>query len=300
MQNNKSILAYLSVIFAMVFWSMSFVWIKIVFESYSPITATVLRLILSSIMILSFGLISRKIQKIHKEDYKWIVLLAFFEPFLYFIGETGGMFYVSSTLGAVIISTIPMFCPIAEYIFFKEKVKANIYIGIFLSIIGVCVISMSNNILEGNSFKGIALLVLAIFSGVGQTLMIRKISARYNALTIVAMQNSIGTLLFLPIFFIFEFDKFITITPTREVIEALIYLSFFASTLAFILYTYSIGKLGISKSVVFCNVIPVFTAIFAYFILGEEITLTKFIGIGIVIFGLFLSQKKFKRKSLKF
>lgn len=293
---NKTTIAYMCVILSMICWSMSFVWIKIVFQAYTPITATLIRLILSSAMIISFSAIAKKLQRIRKEDYKWMLLLAFFEPFLYFLGETGGMFYVSPTLGAVIIATIPLFCPFAELIFYKEKVSPSLYIGIILSVIGVSVIAFNNSIMDGNSMKGVYLLCLAIFAGIGHTLIIRKVARRYNPLTIVAVQNSLGVFLFLPIFLIFEYNTFISITPSREVIEALIYLSIFASSLAFILYTYSINAIGISKSVVFCNTIPVFTAIFAYFIVGEEITPMKVLGIGIVVAGLFLSQIKFRKK----
>jgi drug/metabolite transporter (DMT)-like permease len=257
--------------------------------------ATFIRLVLSSAMILSISAIAKKLQKVKRKDYKWFLLIAFFEPFLYFIGETNGMFYVSSTLGAVVIATIPLFCPLGELLLYKAKISASLYIGIIISVIGVCVIAMDNSILEGNSMKGIYFLCLAIFAGTGHSLLIRKVSRNYNALSIVAYQNTIGIFLFMPIFFIFEYDTFITVVPTREVVEALIYLSIFASSLAFILYTYSLNHLGISKAVVFCNTIPVFTAIFAYFIVGEEITPIKILGIGIVVSGLFLSQIKYKK-----
>lgn len=289
---NKTRLAYIFLVLSMICWSMSFVWIKIVFQAYTPITATLIRLILSSIMIISISAIIGKLQKIRKEDYKWLFLLGFFEPFLYFLGETGGMFYLSPTLGSVIIATIPLFCPLAEMYFYKTKISSGLYLGIILSIIGVTIIALNNNITEGNSMKGIYLLCLAIFAGIGHSVLIRKVARKYNALTIVATQNSVGALLFLPLFLIFDYSSFINITPSREVIEAIIYLSIFASSLAFILYTFAINQLGISKAVVFCNIIPVFTAIFAYFIVGELITPIKVLGIGIVISGLFLSQIK--------
>jgi len=292
---NKTRLAYLCVILSMICWSMSFVWIKIVFQSYTPMAATFIRLVLSSAMILSFSAITRKLQKMKKEDFKWFLLLAFFEPFLYFIGETNGMFYVSSTLGAVVIATIPLFCPLSEMIFYKTKIVPSLFIGITLSVTGVCVIALDNDITAGNSLKGIYFLCLAIAAGVGHSTIVRKVARGYNAISVVAYQNTIGMFLFLPVFYFMEFDKFITVTPTQEVIEAIIYLSIFASSCAFILYTYAINQLGISKAVVFCNTIPVFTAIFAYFVVGEQITTIKILGIAIVVSGLFLSQVKYKK-----
>ena len=227
-----------------------------------------------------------------------MLLLAFFEPFLYFIGETTGMQYVSSTLGSVIISTIPLFCPIAERIFYKDKFSPNLYIGVLLSVIGVGVIVFQDGFkLAGDdSLKGIAFLFLAVFASLGYSVILRKTAHKYNPLTIISWQNFIGIFLFLPFFLGFEYKEFIAITPSKEVIKSLIYLSIFASSFAFIFYTYSMRHLGISKSSIFCNLIPVFTAFFAYWIIDEQLTSGKAIGISIVISGLFLSQIKVKRR----
>lgn len=298
MGNNKLLMAYISVVFAMICWSLSFIWIKIVFEAYTPITIIFLRLIISSAFLFAGSKLIKRLQKIRKEDYKLLLLLAFFEPFLYFIGETTGMQYVSSTLGSVIISTIPLFCPIAERIFYKEKFSPSLYIGILLSITGVCVIIFQNgfNIAGDSSLKGIAFLFLAVFATLGYSVVLRKTAHKYNPLTIISWQNFIGIFLFLPFFLGFEYKEFITIVPSKEVIKSLIYLSIFASSFAFIFYTYSIRNLGISKSSIFCNLIPVFTAFFAYYIIDEQITSNKIIGISIVISGLFISQLKVKRR----
>ena len=56
------------------------------------------------------------------------------------------------------------------------------------------------------------------------------------------------------------------------------------------LYTYSLKHLGITRASSFTNVIPVLTAVFAYFMLNEELTPIKMLGIGVVVLGLFLSQ----------
>jgi drug/metabolite transporter (DMT)-like permease len=67
-------------------------------------------------------------------------------------------------------------------------------------------------------------------------------------------------------------------------------LAVFASCGAFILFAYSVRYLGITRSNVFSNSIPVFTAIFAFILLNEVLTLQNLAGMIIVIAGLFLSQ----------
>ena len=165
------------------------------------------------------------------------------------------------------------------------------FFGIVVSVIGVALVIFHQgfDLVDVNPI-GIAFLVLAVVSALGYSLIIKKMTDRYNVFSIVAYQNLIGIFYFLPLFFWLDFKHFIQVVPTWDVIIPLLNLGVFASTFAFIFFTYAIKNLGISRANIFTNAIPVLTAIFAYFILGEPLTLVKMIGISVVIFGLFLSQ----------
>lgn len=292
--NKQSILVYGSIILAMLFWSFSFVWVKIVYLVYNPITTVFLRLIISTALLFIIGKSIGRIQKINKSDRVQLVLLAFFEPFLYFMGESFGLKLVSSTLGAVIISTIPLFSPIAAYFFHKEKISPKIVLGILVSIIGVGVIIFNKQLNLIASPVGIALLFLAVGSAVAYSTVLKNLASKYNPLTLISYQNLVGIIFFLPPFLIFDLQYFISAQPTTEVWLAIIQLAVFASSLAFIFFTYGLKYLGINKSNIFINAIPVFTAIFAFFVLNETLSFQKMMGISIVIGGLFLSQAKLK------
>ena len=67
-------------------------------------------------------------------------------------------------------------------------------------------------------------------------------------------------------------------------------LSVFASVVAFVLFAGAVRQVGVARTNVFVNLIPVFTAILSWFILDEVISLPKWIGISIVVAGLFVSQ----------
>jgi len=292
--NKQTILVYASIILAMLFWSFSFVWVKIVYLVYNPITTVFVRLIISSALLFLIGKIIGRIQPISKKDRMHLVLLAFFEPFLYFMGESFGLKLVSSTLGAVIISTIPLFAPIAAYFFHKEKISAKIILGILISIIGVGVIIFNKEFNLIASPVGIALMFVAVGAAVGYSIVLKNLASKYNPLTLITYQNLIGIAFFMPLFFVFDWNHFINAEPTTEVWIAIIELAIFASSLAFMCFTYALKYLGINKSNIFINAIPVFTAIFAYFVLNETLSFQKMVGISIVILGLFLSQAKLK------
>jgi drug/metabolite transporter (DMT)-like permease len=78
---------------------------------------------------------------------------------------------------------------------------------------------------------------------------------------------------------------------------SIILLSVFASCGAFVLFAYSVSHVGISKANIFSNLIPVFTALFAFLIVGDRLTLRNVIGMALVIAGLFLSQAGGRRQA---
>jgi len=281
---------YLMLIVAMVFWGMSFIWYKQAYPEFKPITVILFRLLLSFPLLIGFSKLIKRLNKLKRKDIKLFLLIALFEPFLYFIGESHGLLYVSSTLASVLIATVPLFAPFFGYYFYKEKLSVNNYLGILISFAGVVTIVYVDGKMGNAPWYGILLIMLAVLSTQGYAIVLKKLLENYNALTIVSYQNLIGTFYFIPVFMAFDFKGFIDSTYTWKDFMPVFYLSFFASTVAFIFFVQGIKKLGISKAIVFTNFIPIVTAILAIPLLGENLTFVKLLGILITISGLLFSQ----------
>ena len=298
MRQNKGVV-YLAIIFAMIFWSFSFVWVKEVYVAYGPLTTVFIRLLIATSLLMLYGRITGKLIKIEKHDYRAFILLAFFEPFLYFMGESFGLQYVSSTMGAMIIATIPLFSPIAASKYYGEKLSLRNLIGIVLSFTGVGIVVFDSSFNFIASPLGIALEFLAVFSAIAYTVVLKDLSHKYNPTTIITYQNFIGIFFFLPLWLIFESKTMLGTPFNLHAFIAILKLAIFASCIAFILYTYSIKNLGINDANMFINIIPVLTAVFAWYILDNALTVRKIIGIGVVIIGLFIAQVKMNRRIAK-
>ena len=293
---NKSWVPYGAALLSMVFWSFSFVWVKVVYEAYGPLTTVLFRLLISTGLLLVFTVLSRKLQKMQPGDLKLFLLLAFFEPFLYFMGESYGLKYVSSTVASVIVATIPLFSPIAAWYFYKEKLsRTNLY-GLLITFLGVSLVVLDTSFNFTASPLGVSLEFLAVMGAIGYASVLKGISHRYNTFTIITYQNLIGAVYFLPFWMGFEMNDFTQVPFHAKAFWAIIKLAIFASTFAFILFTYSVRNLGINKSNIFINVIPVFVAVIAYVVLGDQLNFHQMVGIAIVISGLFLAQINWKRK----
>jgi len=282
----------------MIFWSFSFIWFKIANETFRPITIVFIRLTFSVILLSTFLLVTKNFMKIKKGDRKLFLMLALFEPFFYFLGESFGLTYVSATVCSVLISTIPVFATIGAWLIFKERLKTINYAGIILSFIGVLVFILNKDGSMSFSIKGLALILFAVFCAVGYNLTLSRLVGYYSAVYIVNVQNIIGAVLFLPLFLIFDFSHFIETPFTFNMFKPIIELAVFASCGAFILFAYSVKKMGIIKANVFSNSIPVFTALFSFIIMGERLTMQNIAGMLIVIAGLIMSQMNGRSKSI--
>lgn len=282
----------------MIFWAFSFIWYKVANESLRPITIVFIRLVISAVFLTTYLLLTRNFMKISTKDRKLFLMLATFEPFLYFLGESFGLTYVSATACSVLISTIPVFATLGAWLIFSERLKKINYAGIILSFIGVLVFILRRDGTFSFNILGVALIMFAVLAAVGYNLTLSRLVGTYSPVYIVNVQNIIGGILFLPLFMIFDFKHFMATPLTFEMLIPVFKLAIFASCGAFILFAWSANRIGITRAVVFTNFIPVFTAIFSFFILDENLTIQNIIGMVIVISGLFLSQVNGRKKEV--
>ena len=295
-KNIDTLKIYAQIIFANVFWGFSFVWTDIALkDNIRPITLVSSRLIIATILLGIFAKYTGNLQKVQFKHLKYFLGLAVCEPFLYFICETYGLTMVSPTVTSVIIATIPLFTPIVAFLILKEKINSSTIIGIIISMIGVLAVIFSGNNDFSGQLVGAILVFGAVLTALGYAVFVKYLIHRYNATTLVFYQNLIGLIYFVPCFFIIDFSHLGEMQFTFNAVTSIIQLSVFASVLAFIFYSRSVKVLGVTKVGVFCYTIPVLTALFAFFMVGERLSIVQWFGMAVVIFGLFVSQIVKKR-----
>ncbi len=290
---------YLRAIGAMFFWAITFVWYKIAYETYRPYEVIFFRLLLASIILFGIMAIGRKWQKIERGDLWRLMIVAFFEPFLYFNGEGNAMQYVSSSFASIVIATIPIFAALGAWLLLKERLSIWVIMGVIVSCMGVVIMSFGSGELRATMI-GVMFLALAIFGAVGYGLMVRPLTLKYSTLTIVAYQSIFGAIYFLPMFLIVDGSHFMSVEHSLRGIYTIVAMSLCATIGAFVLFTDVIRSLGVAKSNIFTNLIPVFTVVLAFFILGDAIGIRTIIGLLLTLIGLLLSQyadlKKLKER----
>lgn len=281
----------------MVFWGITFVIFKYANESFDPIAIIFFRLLISIVFLFSFASLTGRMMRFRKGDFKWFMLMAMFEPFIYFLGESFGLSMVSPTVAAIIVSTIPLFVPVAAFFLLKERLSVTNILGLALPFAGVVMVVMASEGRLAGNIKGIMLMFVAVFGAVGYTIIAKRLLDTYNGIFITAWQSTLGLLFITPFFLTLELPHmdFSAILPSS--LWAMLFLGVFGSGVCFILFAVGIRELGASKANVFANLVPVVAAIVSFFVLKEAMPFMKVLGIVVVLAGLMLSQRAAKERT---
>jgi len=309
--NRTQFVAVAALIVSMLIWSVSGIAIKHALAVLPPFTMIVMRFVPSVLLMLIIGIVRRKhslfcLQKMELKDLPLFLIAGFCQPFLYYLLETYTYDALNSpTIAETLLSTSPLLSPLFAAILLRERVTKFNIVGILLSTAGVFVLTLagSSNYSIGN-YWGILLAFAAVSAAVIDSVMMRKAPLKYSALAFVFYTQLISLCLFIPIWFIKEgpealqaldWSQLSTLhSPLTTALGCVGYLTVFASVIAFILFCYALRQIGVTRANAFNNIRPMFTALWMFLFFGEHLPLAKWIGMGLIIFGLFVCQKQEK------
>ena len=187
---------YMVSILAITLWGISYIWTDRLIQLGIPVFYFVfVRIFVAGLCLLLLNTVTRQMQRIHRKDLPKFMLLALFEPFIYFLAESYGIKLTGSpTLSSMVIATIPIFSVAAGFLFFRERINWVNAIGIVLAIGGICLVVMSHGKVGPNFIWGIILLLIAVISEVGHASVTKSLSGNYSSQVIVMYQFLIGSI----------------------------------------------------------------------------------------------------------
>ena len=305
----KKLIPYIAIICAMLIWAGAGIAVKEALLVFNPLTLIVLRFSIAVVLMLCVGLIFRGnevvgLQRVEKKDIPLFLFGGLLQPFLYFIFETYTyQSFASPTIAEAMLSTQPIMAPIFAWVILREQVTRYNILGIIVSTVGMLLLLLvgSNNFAIGNPF-GIFLAILTVSCSVGYSVVLRRIPPQYSPLTIVFYVQSISLILF---YILWGGDLLLNTTQYSSTLLnatqhsstlltsllSILYLAVLASVTAFILFCYTVRYIGVTRANIFNNIRPVFTALMMWMFFSEQLPIWKWIGIIIIIIGLFISQK---------
>ena len=307
--NKTQYLAVIALIVSMIIWSVSGIAIKHALVALPPFTMILMRFIPSVLLMLFIGIVWRKhslfcLQRMELKDLPLFLIAGFCQPFLYYMLETYAYDALSSpTIAETLLSTSPLLSPIFAAVILRERITRNNIWGILISTVGVFVLTLVGATdYSIGSYWGVLLAFMAVSAAVISSVMMRKAPLRYSALSFVFYTQVISLLFFIPVWFWREGPSALMAIDWNQIADpassltialwSVSYLTVFASVTAFILFCFALRQVGVTQANAFNNIRPVFTAIWMFLFFGEHLPALKWVGMAVIILGIFICQKQ--------
>lgn len=287
MKKYITIFATMAALGAQIIFGFSFMFTKISLNYASPMTVIADRYMVAFLGMTLVMLLTK--QKIRFKKGMWkIILMALFQPVLYFLFETYGIKLTTSAFSSIMISLIPVVSMICGIFTLKELPSPMQYVFSAVSVIGVVIMTLSGKSSGTVTALGILLLAGAVLSSVAFNISSRKISAEFTVVERTYATTVIGLVSFAVIALMENIKKPVNIiTPflSQSYLWAILYLGVLSSVVAFLLMNFANTYLPVAKTTVFANVTTVISVIAGMVFLDEKITVWVVISTVMIVIG---------------
>lgn len=179
----------------------------------------------------------------------------------------------------------PLFTVLGAWLFLKERFSRQYLIGLAIAIGGTLLIGLQDFNVSLNSLIGdLAALLSAAFYA-GQYLLMEQLGKKFNTPTILLALTGTGAILLLPIVLIAGEDIFPSSLMGWVWVACLVLIS---ELLGQGLLAQSLKSFSSTFIAIVMLLEPFFTAIFAYFIFSEQLSLINWIGFFLVLAGIYV------------
>lgn len=283
--------AVLLPIAAVLIWSLNIVITRYVTEFIEPMSISFYRWVLAWLLLTPFMWQSawQQRQLIQTHAFKLATLSAF-GMLLYQGLAYSAAHYTTATNMGLINAFIPIFTIFVGMLILKELPNRYAVVGSILSFMGLLYVIGQGSwtaILHLGQHTGDLMMLLAVFFYAFYGVFLKKWQLALPLMLMLYVQVSFAVLYHIPVIFYVGLDPL-----TFDNVMSVVYAGIFPSLLAPLLWMKAIQQLGPNRTSIFMNLMPIFTAIIAYFWLKEAWTIYHSLGGIVILFAVLLAQKK--------
>lgn len=286
---NKSIAGHGAALLTIIIWGTTFISTKLLLVDFQPVEILFFRFIMGFLALLLVS--PRRMKGTDMKQELTFVAAGLCGICLYYLLENIALTYTLAQNVGVVISVAPFFTAILTRLCVKheEKFRARFFVGFFVAMAGICLISFNGMSMKLNPV-GDLLALLAAFVWAVYSILTKRISS-FGYPTVLTTRRIFfyGILFMAPALFFFDF-RFDLWRFTRPVyVFNMIYLGLGASALCFVTWNFAVKMLGAVKTSVYIYMVPVITVVTSALILHEKVTWMSGIGTFLTLAGLFIS-----------
>lgn len=290
-QSNQRWWAYALPMIAVLIWSLNITVTRYVAEFISPISISFYRWLIAFVLMSPFVLLSvwKYRAEICQHAWQFAVLgacgMVFYQGLAYSAAH-----YTTATNMGIINAFTPIFTIFISMFILKEMPTRYAVIGGILSFLGLLYVMSQGNLqrlmhLAGD--WGDLLMILAVFLYAFYGVFLKKWQIQMPLLTSLYVQIAFALLFHLPFVFVLGLDAI-----NSQNVGSVLYAGVFPSIVAPLVWMMAVQYIGPNRTSIFMNVMPIGTALIAYFWLNEAWKIYHTIGGVIILLGIALAQKR--------
>ena len=284
---------------ANVLFGFSFLFTKIALDYATPYVLLVCRFGIALLVFSLFIFIGKARLNLRGKPWKYLLLLGLFQPVLYFLGETYGVLYTTSSFSAIMIALIPIASLWASALILKESPTTRQSFFCCLSVAGVILVTATTNT-GSNQLKGVLFLLLAVIADVAFNLTTRKLSQQFTAFERTFVMFCVGFAVFVSMMLVETGGSFRPVWDAFQIsafLVPILYLGIASSVVAFFLINYANTYLPVPRIVVFINVTTIISIFAGAVFLHEKLTTLSLLAVAIILLGIWGVQHYARRET---
>jgi drug/metabolite transporter (DMT)-like permease len=286
--------AYLLMTMTALFWAGNSVIGRAARDLVPPVALAFWRWMLAFALVIAFAWPHlRRDRAALLARWPWVLVLGVlgvgaFNTLLY-----SGLQYTTALNALLMQSAQPPLIMLMAFLLFRERTGPVAIAGVMLALVGVLVIVARGDLEVLVQLKlnpGDAIILVAMLLWVLYSVLLR-FRPEVHPLSFLAVTFAIACLFILP-FYVAELAAGRRIVAAPESFATIAYVGIFPSLLAYAFFNRGVELIGPGRAGVFLNLMPVFGALLAIFLLGERFSLPHAVGFGLIAVGLMLTRHR--------
>ena len=269
-------------------WGANFGIVKSAFETIPPLLFGAVRFTVMGILLLTLTFFREKGIQLRKEDLGKVIMVGALGLGLYQVLWSLGLNLTSPSNSALILSTQPLLGTLYIDLVKKEPVGRQQYWGMLLALVGVVLVILkptaklhfSLETLPGDLLTLMAGFCAAIFFSVWSKPLLKI----YSPLRLMSYCMIIGSLV-LWIASPFSAQPIVWSQVWEKTWWSMGYAVVFSGMLGHVFWYEGLGRIGVTKSMVYLYFIPIWAVLFNTLMMGETISLQQILGGVLILLG---------------
>ncbi len=288
-QTRIAELALLGVILA---WGVNFAVVKAAINEFLPLTFNATRFALASVTLWGIARLRGIDLRVSPALLGKIAVIGIMQTTLYQILFIEGIARTTAGNSAMILSTTPAIVSLLSWILGREKLNRWTAVGILLAFIGLYfvisaggkTISLNSTTLTGDLLTLLATLLWSLY-----TIFAQPFFSKVNPLKFTILATLVGSVpLMLWCTPALLAQDWHAISPAGW--SGMLFSGFIAIAISFIIWNYSIARVGPTRTAIYSNLIPVVAVITGVVFLGERLQPLQIFGATLVLSGILLTR----------